>query len=757
MRKRPLFYIACVFLTGLAFQRYKSILLLFLLIGVLSVEVFYGIKHGNRKQIAGRSMVLLSAFLIAMVHMQSEIAFRDAYMSKIIDNSTVVVWGEIKTIKTTDSGIRMILTDAYIHLKEEIVPCNDIMVYASSNHFQVGEIHKITGQFQKFETARNQGQFDSQKFYQSQKIDFIVWLEESCLLNQAGNGFASMLLSVRDVLNKSLFACMKPKVAGFFSGMLLGDKSNLEDALKELFELGGISHILAISGLHVSIIGRGFYQLLRKRGVGFGLSGVIAGMVLLSYCYMVGNGMSAVRAVAMMLLFFFGQFVGRTYDMLNALGAVCLILLWDNPFLLEYTGFWFSVMALIGVGYVGKDFSEQSKKGKSFWMSVGITITTLPIVAYSYYEIPLYSPLVNMLVLPILTPIFCLALLGAVLGVFLPQVAVWILLPCSWTLGVYEWICRVVEYLPFAKILTGKPKVEMIVLYYIILFIGAFVIGKRKNVFWCRVILAGICFLCMIYPKPYSQEISFLDVGQGDGIYISAGDGTTYFIDGGSTSEKMLGEYTLLPFLKAKGIRTIDYWFVTHSDEDHVSGLIEVLESGYEVRHLVLSAFVPRDEAYEKLISFTKTNGTEVIYMNANDQIISKDVRFICLYPWDASKVDRNDASLVLEVEFEMKDGSIRRAIFAGDISTEIEKELVEKGVLEPVWLYKASHHGSKYSNSKELLQVLQPEITVISCAKKNSYGHPHEEAIERIEEVGSEVFYTMENGQVSVNRMMKK
>ena len=104
--------------------------------------------------------------------------------------------------------------------------------------------------------------------------------------------------------------------------------------------------------------------------------------------------------------------------------------------------------------------------------------------------------------------------------------------------------------------------------------------------------------------------------------------------------------------------------------------------------------------------------------------------------------VDGNEANM---------DGSHLRAFFAGDISTETEQLLLEKGGIDGVWLYKASHHGSKYSNSLELLEVLQPEISVISCSARNVYGHPHKEATHRMEEAGSELFYTMENGQVTI------
>lgn len=771
MRKRPLLWFACVFLSGLAFERYKLYSLIFALIVCIGVEIYYGAKYKVFWKGAVRSFVLLSAFLLGMAHMRIKENFREAYMSNVCNGDTVIVWGEILKIENTDYGVRMILSDCYISLNEENIPCNDVLVYASSNHFHVGEIHRITGKLNLFERARNQGNFDACTFYQSQKIDFSIWCETYTCLDEGSieteeylsfrtieYRLKNTLLLLRDNLKSVFTNCMELKSAGFFTGMLLGDKTNLENKIKELFTLGGISHILAISGLHVSMIGRNFYQILRRMGIPFLGAGAMAGILLLAYGYLVGNSMSAVRAIGMMCIFFFAQYLGRSYDMLNALGAMVIVLLWDNPFLLEYSGFWFSVMALIGVGFVGNTFSGVGFAEKLFpgaalvekifsgvAMSLGITLTTLPVVAYCYYEIPLYSPLVNAIVLPLLTPIFILALCGSIIGVFAPALARVLLMPCDWGLDFYIWLCEQVEKLPYASIICGQPKWWVVVLYYVILACGVGMLQKWRK----RIVMFCVSFLCLwliIYPKEKKSEISFLDVGQGDAIYISTGDETVYFIDGGSTSEDDVGEYRILPFLKSKGIDSVDYWFVSHADLDHISGLLEVMECGYDIEHLVVSKYAPKDENLGRLLDMASVCGIDVIWMEAGDRIQSEHTKMECIYPRSGSSRERNDASLVLEMELADK----RKAFFAGDISSEVEQLLLRRGMIDDVWIYKASHHGSKYSNSTELLAILQPEITVISCGENNFYGHPHEETIERIKEVRSEILYTMENGQVS-------
>lgn len=792
MRKRPLAYVACVFLAGLVYQRYEAKALVAVIVLLVLQEIVHGVKKKRFMKMAGRSFILLSAFILGIFHMQREETFRQAYMSNIEDGSQVTVWGELIKTETTDWGIRGILSDCYISLKEEIIPCNDIMVYLSSNHFQMGQIHKITGTVHQFTEARNQGNFNQKSYYESQKIDFAIYEEESIVLSEELGVWKKWLLSLREEISTVYGSSMGEKASGFYQGMVLGDKTNLDETLKDLFTLGGISHILAISGLHVSIIGRGVYQRLRKLGIGFLPSGIFGGCLLVSYCIMVGNGMSTVRAVGMMLIFFLSQCMGRSYDMLNALGAMVLLLLWENPFLIGYSGFWFSVMALVGVGFVGKELSLCAEEGTrhligkqmknvmgSLWMSMGITLTTLPVTACSYYEIPIYSPLVNFIALPLLTPVFCLAIIGGLLGIWFPTVAFVLLQPCEWLLYFYEWLCNTVANLPGASVICGQPSVFVVVVYYTTLFVG--ILGmymfrqkevhtqekqtnkkqterlqkkvRRNRRIWTSV-LCVICFVLICYPKAKPFEITFLDVGQGDGIYMSAGDGTTYFIDGGSTSVNEVGEYRILPFLKSKGVNAIDYWFVSHCDTDHISGLLEVLESEYKIEHLVVAKHCPKDENYEMLLEVANEAEVEVIHMDVGHQICSENMKITCLAPASEQVLngDRNESSLVLQVEWktESKEQSFK-ALFAGDISIEMEELLCKEDLLEDVDLFKAIHHGSNYSNGELLLGTIKPEFIVVSCSENNLYGHPGVYTVERMENAGAVIFYTMESGQVKI------
>ena len=764
MRKRPCLLFACVFLTGIVFQRYRWNGLWLLPIAFLLIELFYGIRNiKHLKRAAGRSVILLSAFFLGMHHMKSQEEFRDTYMSRLKGDSNAVVYGELINITETDYGYRLILNDCYVNLEEANIPCNKVMVYASSDQLQIGQIYQFNGQLHFFEEARNEGNFDSALFYQSQKIDFFLYEESNVLLNENKNILRDSILSLKFHMEKVYKNSLKEDAAGFYMGMMLGDKTLLSQETKDLFAIGGISHILAISGLHMSMIGRNFYNLLRKGRFSFFVAGVLASVLVLAYCYMVGSSTSAIRAVGMLLLFFLSQYIGRSYDMLNGLGTVVIYLLWENPFLIEYSGFWFSVAALMGVGFVGKNM----------WVSLGITLATLPIVASCYYEIPLYSSLVNAIALPILTPVFILALFGALIGCLIPFFGKVLLIPCGWLFYFYEFLCEFVKGLPFGTVITGKPEMERILIYYVVLVLGCIIFEKQKQLQEANsenkekdkkdagrvkpkrivnaMLFAIICFSIILLPEESKSEIIFLDVGQGDGIYIASEDGTTCFIDGGSSDEKQVGTYRILPFLKAHGVKQINYWFVSHGDMDHISGLLEVMESGYEIDYLVLSDKMPEDENKEQLLSTAVARGIEVIFMSAGDGIVSKQLEIRCLYPWLEGR-DKNELSMVLQVEYLNKKGeSIFKGFFSGDISSAVENQLLQEKFLEDVDLYKAAHHGSKYSNSKSCLDAIQPEYCFISCGIDNSYGHPHPEAMERLRNTGCEIYSTAESGQLTI------
>lgn len=772
-------------------------------------------QKGKWKSCMIGAAFLLLIFIGAVIQYGRETAFRNNYMDQLSDGQMVQAYGKIYKKECKKDSYLYYLKRCSICLQDQIIPCNSFISYFESDEFSIGDTLMLDGKVKRFDIATNEGQFDVQKFYYSQKIDFSLF---DCRVQNLHCSNLKVWEWLQDWKEK--FVCvierqLDAEQAGVVAAMLYGEKGLLESEVKEIYRMSGISHILAISGLHVSVIGMALYRFLRKKQMGFGGSAIVAGCWILLYGQMTGFAVSTQRAIGMMLLSMGAKVLGRSNDLLNSLGIMVMILLVHNPFLLQYIGFDFSVLAICGVGITGKIFSEKENvdtpeihvinaikernrgellncvkcKAKSWlssmWMSIGIVVTTLPLVAFSYYEIPSYSFLINMIILPMLGIILILGMSSSVVGLRFGELSFWMLRPISLILHLIQAICKIVEHFPAANRIVGKPSNQKIVLYYIVLGLFLMIIdhiNKRRNAldlsvldvqdkgaietiksenengyhknrcfftewsFSLRVIGCFILVGIIISSNGKQNEIAVLDVGQGDGIYISAKDGTNYFVDGGSSSVKNVGTYRILPFLKCKGVIQIDNWFVSHTDDDHISGLLEVMESGYKIKHLVLSKHIRKDASVEALITKAKECGSSVLFMESGDRIVSPEVNIECLYPNQEICMDRNDMSLVLELTM----GNFR-GILAGDISSEAEQKLVEKGLLKDVDFYKVNHHGSKYSSCEEFLERIRPEISIISCAKKNRYGHPSKEAVSRIRKSGCEIYFTMNSGQISI------
>lgn len=221
-------------------------------------------------------------------------------------------------------------------------------------------------------------------------------------------------------------------------------------------------------------------------------------------------------------------------------------------------------------------------------------------------------------------------------------------------------------------------------------------------------------------------------------------------VDGGSTQLKKLGEQRLEPLLKSRGIRKIDMAFVSHGDQDHISGLMWLLEedTGIEIGRLFLPLPGKGEEIYEKLESAAARKGVKADYICAGDLIQSGKLSLSCLYPYrDTLSSDRNGHSEVLLAEY--GDFSM---LLMGDLGTEGEAEIAEVwDEKKQVQILKAGHHGSSTSSSELFLDTVRPQIAVLSYGKDNSYGHPHPEVIERLEERGIASWATEEQGMITV------
>ena len=795
MRARPLCIMSLGFLLGIMVISTENkcvwvpvVLGCFLLIRQIKLEK-------SRLFGYGKLLFYTAGFILGMYQYDVQKEFRAEYEPLLHDGMRVILQGKLEEKEEKNHSYLYYLNNCYLKLEQDdgsvnsknaggyhITACNQVIVEMEEDTVPIGKVLVLKGNVKVFQQARNEGNFDEKSFYQSQKIDFKLKNARVVELYGEEDEFRESLYQLKQRLKNVYANCMTTETGGVITMMALGDKSLMDTEIKELYQKVGISHVLAISGLHISVIGMTLYKLLRRVFGSFVISGTLAGGFMFAYGCMAGFRPSSTRAMIMFFMMLFGQMLGRSYDSLSALSLSGMFLLWENVFLLEYAGFLFSYAAVLGVVLVGKivikTFKEKNKLRDSIYSSFSIQLITVPLTAYFYFEVPVYGMLVNFLVLPLMSALLFCGLLGGFVGLVWLDGAGWILQPCQWILLFYQKLSGIMQKLPNATLITGKPELWRIMIFYGVLVMILYAIWRWKKARGYVVI--GVVLLAFVLYQPRAgMELSVLDVGQGDGIYLRTSEGKDIFIDGGSTSVSKVGIYRILPFLKCKGVKEVDYWFVSHADKDHISGLQEILAEGYCVKHLVFSDAVVEDALYQELRSLAESVGTKVMYMGYRDCLHVGDAKLTCVFPYDGFVTeDKNAASLVLYYE----DGSFD-GLFTGDIGIE-EEEWIAGHMVEwmgkadsegnasesgnevrgtaGIDLYKVAHHGSRYSNGEIILGVLQPKVAIISCGVNNQYGHPHEEAVERLKEAGCRIFSTSESGQVMIedggeeNRMVQ-
>ena len=357
------------------------------------------------------------------------------------------------------------------------------------------------------------------------------------------------------------------------------------------------------------------------------------------------------------------------------------------------------------------------------------------------------SVLINMIVVPLMTVVMISAAAGGIVGLLNVSAGSFCIGPGVFVIKLYRLLCTANARIPWAVWVCGRPEVWQIAIYYFMLAVVVFALkrysGRYKTPVWAFV--PAFAILTLRFDRGF--EADFLYVGQGDGIFIRGGNGTTFLVDGGSSDKKSLYEYTLEPFLLSKGAAGLDYAIVTHCDSDHISGLFELLKNG---RIRVGTVYMPEsaeyDEAYDALWKTAEESGANVRTIYCGMRLTAGSTEITCIYPEQGgSDTERNGNSTVLVVE--NNDFSM---LLTGDIGQEQEKELCwAVSRFAPFDVLKSAHHGSKNSNCAEFIKAASPKSIVISCGEGNRYGHPHEEALERMGEFGAVIYRTDEQGAV--------
>ena len=666
----------------------------------------------------------------------------------------------IKNANLTINSKQYSIDNVKVHIKRE----------KCSTAFRCGDKVFVKGRLEEIPLPANLGQFNERVYNYARGIKWYQSGESVQVLGKNFNLFLKWQNKIKEMWIKGISKVVPEDKIGFFESVLLGEKRNLDSSQKILFQIMGCSHILAISGLHLSIMGGGLLKILQRLSVPFWAAGSISMIAMILYGGLTGSGAAVMRAAIMFSVWIGALIWKRTYDFLSSAALACILLLIKSPLYLYDSSFLLSFGAILGLGLVQPAFfSKKMQRGKKtlgektkkLFMDgikggIAVWAVLLPMMMYFFYEISVFGIIINLLVLPTAGILLISGCAGSLLGMCgIISLGKLVTALALLILEAYISVGKIIQHIPFAMWITGKPALWKCVCYYMFLILLLCVknckkSSKRRKTFWSGIWIASLLLLCVKLPWEI-RDITFLDVGQGDCICIHTGNRSCFLIDGGSSSVSGVGKYRILPFLKACGIQEIKGIFVSHTDLDHISGIQEILESvarketQIKLERLFLSECEEKKEKLEELEKKGKKAGCKAVYIKKGTKIREGKVQLECLAP-DRKDLECNEGSQA----FCMTKGSLK-VLFTGDIEGEGENELFQeiKARGEEYDVLKVAHHGSKNSTKEEFLEIVNPKASVISCGKDNSYGHPHKELLERLENYTEKMLFTMEEGEI--------
>ena len=771
--KRPFIWFFVIFLGGMGLYKHSPFLicffLIFLIVGIILLNYYLIIIKAYKFQ--SFSFLFLLPVFFVLGYLLTKQAFLDNEMDIYFDEKVEAdIVGEIKTIEDKEDYQLLLLKDCIITINSKDTNKQfkniSLKVYNNSPIIsRIGNKVSLRGQVIKFQKARNPGQFDEYQYNKILKIDYKVYCDYIELVNEEYSFYHDFLHNTKKKVFNIYDKLLPKEKSGILSAMIIGDKNNLEQDIKELYQQHGISHILAISGLHVSLIGMSLYNILKKIGLKTNISVFLSISIIYSYGILTNFSVSTNRAVVMLLILLIAKVIGRTYDLLSAASLSALIILMQNPLEILSAGFLLSFGAILGIGLIYPTFSKLNKtenkiiKGliDSLLISISIQIMTLPVLLFFFFEISTYSILLNIILLPFVSIIITFGIIAAALGVIYFPLARFFLGVVYYLFEFYENVLNIANHFPKNSLLIGRPKREIIITYYVVLILYILLNYWKKNKYSHA--LLPLLLILFIPSLNNNFELVFLDVGQGDSIFLETSNGSRCLFDGGSADVKEVGKYRIEPFLKSKGVKELDYVFISHFDKDHVNGIIELMDTAnlkiktlvlpYSYKNYSYDSEIFEDELFKECTRLATEKEIKILYMKEGDFIKSDEILIRCLHPVDrVSYSSKNENSMVLDVCY--KEFNV---LLTGDVEGKGEMLLYEALYDDKAEydVLKVAHHGSNSSSSKDFLSLTKPKISLISCAENNSYGHPHEELLERLDDIGSEVFITYESGAVTI------
>lgn len=661
------------------------------------------------------------------------------YQSWQIETNPILPFlGQTLTVSGTTDGAILKLTE----------PQRVHVMLSPKGSVAAGKV-TLKGEFSLASAKRNPGGFDYAGYLQRRDIWGQFYVTE--VLSHEPAGFR-----LKDRLSQTIAIGLEEKQAALMEAMTLGIRDDLGE-LRDIFAASGLAHILALSGLHVGILVLALGWLVRPLGL---RRYPLLILLIVGFVFLVGFSPSVLRASCMAIAALCSLWLGggRIAVWPSLALSAFLLLLWQPSWLFDIS-FQLSYLAVLGLLLFTEPLSKrllaEGYSDLALWhwkklivlsaiVSLAAQLTTLPLVASSFGSLPLLSPLVNILAIPLATVLVPLGFLAALLGLLVPFLA----LAINQLTKLFA--SALIAIADFGSSLPNLIWGEVSWLGYLLFYIGlaAFALWLHKKL---SAVAAGIIILSAILCSSVSAwqqdkaEIIFLDVGQGDSVLIRLPGRVEILLDGGGTpfGDFDVGKRIVIPALKALGIDELELVIASHADADHIEGLLSVL-SDFPVQQLAIGVRDEERPLFVKLLAIAEARDVGVLELARGQKLyVGNDAYLDILNPPRNIYGEANDNSVAFVLYYHNQ----AKALLMGDMPIAVERDIA----FPKLDILMAGHHGSKGSTSEALLAATQPKHVIFSYGR-NRFGHPHGAIIANARTLGASVHETFHTGAVRLS-----
>jgi len=616
-----------------------------------------------------------------------------------------------------------------------------------------GDSLYIEGEFKQPEEARNYKGYNYKQYLKTKKIIGTVELEKAKILKSSNGSFIHNIQKyIKDTINGTL----TDEEGNLLLAILLGDKDKLSEDIQESFKTSNLSHMLAVSGAHVSYIILGLTYVLQNSIIGKKNEKIVCIIFLLFFMAITNFTPSVTRACIMAVLTLFSGIIYRKSDVYTNISVAALITLIFNPYNLLDLGFQLSYGGTIGIIIFIKRIQEKKSNSKVInyikqmaLVSIYANIIIIPIMMYHFNTVSFTFIISNIMASPILGIIVITGFLFIIASITVKPLTRLIAIFIKPILSILIKISQICSKLPFSNILVVTPYMFNVISYYAIIL---YCIKSKKNN-KCKIIICLLIVLILInfiiYIFPQKLRIFFIDVGQGDSTLIITPDIKTVLVDGGGSDSFDVGEKVLLPYLLDRRILKVDYVLISHFDTDHCGGILTIMEK-VKVKNIIISEQAEHSENYERFKKLMIHKKIRLIEVKKGDKIkIGRYSEFKILFPTSRllSENPLNNNSIVAQFNY-----NNFKMLFTGDIEKLAEQQILKTEKAEiRADILKVAHHGSKTSSIPEFIKAVRPKIALIGVGKNNTFGHPNQQTIKNLENIKCRIYRTDLQGEIII------